>query len=247
MPHEHGLYNGRLRNAVGLLTELGDVPLASITPTTPGVDYLNKLSPPQKYADLVELIERISKGFTIGQFTYRPMSDVRLNTTYVLRSILYKRGGVMVFPGEPYHRLRLASLGYDGSDTLVAFRVVRRHEDGSLTILWKRLKSFEAAKIKDNYQQYAYGIIMQALEQQLIKGMNHAQVIAFLDTNKIEHTDFTEVAAKDGLRPQIKGVIFATIPHIERKLSAIFDLNIKLFFDDKKELVDWVAEKNRRG
>lgn len=246
LPNEHGLYAGRSRNAVGILTELGDVPLAAVNLTTPGLDYLTKLAAPKKYADLVELSEKTSQGFTIGQFTYRSASDVRLHTTYALRSMLYKRGGLMVFPNEPYYRLRLFSLGYDGSDILVAFRIIRRHEDGSLTILWKRLQSFEAAKIKDSFQQYTYDTIKQLLDQQLVKGMSYTQVMAFLDANHIEHTEYVETSEVHNNVSVNSGTVIATIPKIERGIAVTFDLHIQFVFNDKRELVKWVLKKSRK-
>jgi hypothetical protein len=242
----YGLYAGRSRNAVGLLTELSDLPLASVTLTTPGVEFLNKLSPPQTYADLVELTEKISQGFTVGDFAYRSVIDVRLERTYVLRSILYKRNGVVVYPYEPYHRLQLKSLAYDGSDTLVAFRIIRRHTDGSVTILWKRLQAFRASKIKGNFQQYTFDAIKQLFNQQIVKGMKLTQIVAFLDANNIEHSDYVEASANKGKAPENQGFVSVTLPEIERKAFAVYDLTIYFFFNEKRELINWSGEKIRR-
>jgi hypothetical protein len=136
--------------AIGILTSLGDVPLASVTLTTPGLDFLTNLTPPKKSFDIAELIERSSQGFEANGFTYSSVVDASLNTTYAIRSILYKKRGYIVHPNEPYHRLKQSRIGYDGSDGLVAFRIIRRHEDGSITILWKKLQKFRALTMKNS-------------------------------------------------------------------------------------------------
>src|SRR6266404_4227292 len=49
---------------------------------------------------------------------------IRVNSTFLLRSIRF----------------------IHGSDVLVAFRVLRKDDDGSITIAWKRLKQYPAPK-----------------------------------------------------------------------------------------------------
>jgi hypothetical protein len=241
----HGFYTISSRYAVGLLTELGDLPLASVTVKTPGLDFLTKLAPPKKYADLAELIEKVSQGFTVDNFTYRLASEVKLNTTYVLRSILYKKDGWLVEPSEPYHRLYLSNLGYDGSDVLAVFRFNRLHEDGSITILWKRLHTSGASKITGRTQKHTYDSIKQLLNEQLTKGMTLTQVIALLDVNKIEHGEYFEISEVRNNRSENSGRVDASIPEIERRVDARFELRIRFTFNEKRELVDWIMKKIR--
>jgi hypothetical protein len=59
--------------------------------------------------------------FRINRLAYVRETEVSVNHTYALRSIRY-----------------------DKSDVLVVFRVVRKEKDGSLIILWKRLKESPA-------------------------------------------------------------------------------------------------------
>jgi hypothetical protein len=243
---KHRLNTFGTSRAIGILTELGDVPLAAVSLTTPGLNFLANLNAPQTYGDLKELVEKTSHGFMVGDFSYRSVSDVRPNTTYVLRSILYKKNGIVVFPYEPYHRLHPATIAYDGSDSLIVFRVIRRHQDDSVTILWKRLQTFKTPKIKDSFQAYAQDRVRQLLSEHLVKGMSPAQVIAFLDANNIEHTEYVEAIEKNQTAPEVKGQVLATIPNIERKMRTVFDLEIRLSFNEKQELMTWVVEKNRR-
>jgi hypothetical protein len=43
---------------------------------------------------------------------------------------------------EAGHTYALRSVNYETSDVLVAFRVVRKDEDGSMVLLWKLLKKY---------------------------------------------------------------------------------------------------------
>ncbi len=240
------LYSSRSGKAIGIFTKLGDVPLASVTVMTPGLDFLTRLSPPQNYAELIELSAKSSQGFAAGGFTYGSVSDITPDTTYVLRSILYKKTGIEVHPNEPYYRLRPSMLGYGGSDILVAFRIIRRHEDGSVTILWKRLEKFRKPEIKGAAQKYTYKDIKQLIARDIVKGMSLSQVFTFLETHDIERLNYVEVSQEAGVAPEIKGFVFAAIVEIERKAQIFFDVSMRFAFNEKKELMNWTVQKNRR-
>ena len=62
---------------------------------------------------------RAAEGFKEGERTYAGRLAAVAGNTYALRSV-----------------------NYDGSDVLVAFRVVRADDDGSVVLLWKMLKRF---------------------------------------------------------------------------------------------------------
>jgi hypothetical protein len=240
------VFSGRSKRALGILGKLGDVPLASVSLTTPGLDFLTRLSSPQKYTELFELSEKSSKGFVEGNFTYASVAEVKPDTTYVLRSIIYAKDGYEVGPNEPYYRLRPSTLGYGGSDILVAFRVLRQHQDGSVTIVWKRLQKFSKPKIKGSFQKFTYNDIKQLIASNIVKGMSLSQVISFLETNGIERMDY--VAAAEGIEagPEIKGFVYAAITEIERKSQTFFIVFIRFAFNEKRELVEWTVKKNRR-
>jgi hypothetical protein len=243
---EGRLHAGGLNKAIGILTGLGDVSLESVTLKTAGLDFLTSLAPPKKYSELAELVEKSAQGFQANDFIYGSFAKAALNTTYVLRSILYKKDGYVVHPHEPYYRLRMSSLGYKGSDNLFAFRIIRRHEDGSITIVWRRLQKFAASKIKGNSAKYNYDEVEQLLEQKLAKGMSAKQLIDFLDTNGIEHTEYVEASQDEISLAGTTAFVYANIPDIERKIRVVFDLDIQFSFNDKSELLGWTLKKNRR-
>lgn len=128
---EIGLRNNLLQAVVseqslGLMAMAGDTPLDSITLDSPAVSYLAKLTPPSDYSGAEEQFKRNHSGFKNGDFTYRSFLPARVKTSYVLRAINYQR-----------------------ADVLLAFRVIRQDSDGSLTILWKRLKTYQPPVLKE--------------------------------------------------------------------------------------------------
>jgi hypothetical protein len=237
---ENRLAAGLSNQAIGILTSLGDVPLASVSLTTPGLDFLSKLTPPKKSFDIAGLIARSSRGFEENAFIYNSIVEASPNTTYALRSILYKKNGAIVHAKEPYHRLKQSIIGYGGSDVLVAFRVIRRHEDGSVTILWKKLQQFRALKMKGSTNE-----VKQLIAREIVKGMSHKQVIAFLEAQAIEHTASVEAPKDEKIASGAKEFVYATIPNIERIIEAVFDLHMQFAFNEKRELIDWKIKKHR--
>lgn len=141
--------------AIGMLTTLGDLPLESVTLDTPGVKFLSTFTPPTHYAEAIALSEKVSRTFEAEGFKYGSDARVLPNTTYVIRPILYKKDGYVVSPKDPYTRVNIYRIGCDGSDTLIALRIIRRDAEGGVVILWKRLQKFQSLKIKDEKKQTA--------------------------------------------------------------------------------------------
>jgi hypothetical protein len=116
----------------GMLTDLGDTPLESITKEDPRAHFLLNYKPPRKEKDARIEAKKFSAyhtphgltGFTLDEVPYRNRFNAVLNHTYLLRSI-----------------------NYGTSDVLVAFRVVSIGEDGGLTIAWKILKRYGVPKL----------------------------------------------------------------------------------------------------
>jgi len=70
---------------------------------------------------------KFAQGVTVDGITYKRTLPVRVNTTYLLRSIVYGT-----------------------SDVFVAFQVSRIDPDGSVIIAWKLLRSFDPPKLQRN-------------------------------------------------------------------------------------------------
>lgn len=134
------LENGRLfagfaGYTLGMMTSLGDTALEDVTLASDGVAYLAGFVPPTEYKEAEEQYERNNRGFRVGNFTYASHLRALDKTTYVLRSIAFRQGTPL---DEPLKKI----------DVLIAFRVVSRDPDGSLTLLWKRLQKKNSPKLK---------------------------------------------------------------------------------------------------
>jgi hypothetical protein len=110
---------------LGALTMLGDVPLDSLTTESEGLSLLAKYEPPSKAKQARSEHERFKGGVALDRHLFKTAFQAQENTTYALRSIAYGR-----------------------SDLLVAFRVVRQEDDGSVLLLWKRIEKFPTPKLK---------------------------------------------------------------------------------------------------
>ncbi|MGZ8844080.1 MAG: hypothetical protein ACXW18_10495 [Pyrinomonadaceae bacterium] len=111
----------------GMLTNLGDVPLADLTLEDPRLAFMLAYETPRKESQARVEYQRFGRGIIIDGQTYKQSLPVQSNTTYLLRSINY---GV--------------------SDVLVGFHVVREESDGSIIIVWKLLKPFAKPQLARN-------------------------------------------------------------------------------------------------
>lgn len=103
----------------GVLRDLGDVSLADVSADDPRAAFMATYQPARNGLDARCEIQRFHDGVTMNGSLYKLSLPVKVNSTYLLRSINYGR-----------------------SDLLVGFRVIRQENDGSVTILWKLLKQF---------------------------------------------------------------------------------------------------------
>src|SRR5690242_13890882 len=103
----------------GFIASIGDHPIESIGLENQSVQYLANLVAPMVEPEAREQQRRSGAGVIVGSQTYKGRVPVLVGGSYILRSINYGR-----------------------SDVLVAFRVVRQDDDGSLILQWKRLRVF---------------------------------------------------------------------------------------------------------
>ena len=103
----------------GFLVSLGDVPIEGVGLDHESTQYLAAFTPPTAEPEAREQQRRSAYGFAIGPNRYKGRLPVIVNGTYILRCI-----------------------SYDRFDVLVAFRVVRQDTDGSVILLWQKLREF---------------------------------------------------------------------------------------------------------
>jgi hypothetical protein len=128
----------------GMMAEIGDVPIEAITLGSPGMRFLSAFAPSTNADSVVAVDNKLTTGVVQDGFRYAKELTAAEDSTYVLRSVAYRGKLVRSARGIPYNEL-----DYDKrEDIIVAFRVVERAEDGSVTIVWKQLTDLESPKIK---------------------------------------------------------------------------------------------------
>lgn len=111
----------------GLLVQAGKGPLRELTFDNPSVNALATYKIATTEPEARSEHQRIAAGANIDGIKVGSYLPVEINANYVLRSI-----------------------NYPDSDVLVAFRVISKNEDGSVTILWKLLKRFPKPEVARN-------------------------------------------------------------------------------------------------
>jgi hypothetical protein len=122
---DHNLLSTGFAGAdVGMLTDLGNVPLNDIRIDDSRVSFMATYSPPTNEPGARVEQERVRKGFEVSGMEYRRSLPLNVGSTYLLRSVVYRR-----------------------SDVLVAFTVLRKNEDGSAILAWKSLKTYDVPEL----------------------------------------------------------------------------------------------------
>ena len=104
----------------GMLVSLGEIGLDEITVEDPRAAFISSHNPsPREPKARLDAQQFAGKGIIVDDVEYRNRVPVKVNNTYLLRSI-----------------------GYRVSDVLVAFKVVNQDTDGSVILAWKLLKKY---------------------------------------------------------------------------------------------------------
>ncbi|SRR6266404_815245 len=111
---------------LGILRDLGDLPLENLTLDDSRVQFLSAYEAPRTLETAQSEASRFRQGVQLDGVLYRSEAPIQVNSTFLLRSITYRH--------------------IHGSDVLLALRVLRQDDDGSVTIAWKRLKKYRAPK-----------------------------------------------------------------------------------------------------
>ena len=119
------LADGNLSAGVaGILTRLGDVPLEGITAADPRALFISTYTPSRDLLTAQAERSRFRQGLSVDGAVYSTRLPAEESATYLLRSIVCRR-----------------------SDILVAFRVVKKESNGSVTLAWKLLKKYPVPKL----------------------------------------------------------------------------------------------------
>jgi hypothetical protein len=125
------LHTGFNDQGLGLMAVIGNAALEDVGLDNPAVRLLSQLALPALYAEHKTQAYRNKSGFKAGGSVYQSTLPAQLDVTYVLRSTIY-----------------------NGMDSVIAFRIIRRDSDGGITLLWKMLSQLPVKKPKDMPREY---------------------------------------------------------------------------------------------
>ncbi|MCI0336180.1 MAG: hypothetical protein L0226_01270 [Acidobacteria bacterium] len=107
----------------GFIVTLENLHLEELTLEHPVARSMAEYNPPIKEHEIRAEYRKTWEGLKVGEMTAKKRVQVNPSNTYLLRSF-----------------------NFDETDVLVAFRIVRQDQDGSVILLWKMLKKFPAPK-----------------------------------------------------------------------------------------------------
>ncbi len=123
---------------------LGDIPLESVSLTSPGLRYLTNFSPSVGLVEAASFRRGFESGREVEGYFYAPGVRTVENMTYVLRSIAYEGTAMRAVGGFVFDETDFD----ERADIVVAFRIVRTHDTGGITILWKELSRKDAPEMQ---------------------------------------------------------------------------------------------------
>ncbi len=130
--------------AQGIMVNLGDVALESVSLNSEGLRFLNDYVPQTGNREARRQFLQMTDGVKSGKYEYRKIVPAIENSTYAMRAIAYKGNIIRSFRGFRFDLLE----GDKRVDMTLVFRVVRQDEDGGLTLVWKELNRRASPKIK---------------------------------------------------------------------------------------------------
>jgi hypothetical protein len=132
-----------------ILVPLGDVPLENVALTNAGMRFLNEFKPEVQSQEMKKQFKQIADVIEADGFRYAKRVKAVNNITYAMRIIAYHPENNVVFrfrEGISKENSRFLD-DVKRLDMTLAFRIIRKDADGSLSILWKELKRQNAPKI----------------------------------------------------------------------------------------------------
>jgi hypothetical protein len=122
----------------GILVSLGDVPIDKIGLADRGLKFLVDFKPETDAVAATKVSGELNGDVGSDGFIYSRSVAAKTDTTYALRVIAYKAAD------SPRSQI----LGADKrEDIIVAFRIIKKDDNGALTIVWKRLRIVDAPKM----------------------------------------------------------------------------------------------------
>ncbi len=164
--HDLKFYKNRLRSR-GVLTSsifvaLKDNPISRVSLDDPEMKFLVDFSAAKNAVNVRKQAIEIANGIKANGFSYSNSSAIKVGNTYAIRVIAYRLKNIdaiintdwdTVTPQEVdiFSELRGISDRHlkpnRRMDIIIAFKVIRKSDDGGLTIIWKRLYKKKSPKL----------------------------------------------------------------------------------------------------
>lgn len=128
----------------GILVNLGDISLEEVDLNHEGAEFLLKFEPKKERQEARNQDLEIAKGINFGKYLYRRNLEMIENATYILRTVAYKGKFLRAEKGIVYDEFEFDKR----KDVIVAFRIIRKDADGSITFIWKELQRKDSPKLK---------------------------------------------------------------------------------------------------
>lgn len=121
-----------------IMVSLGDVALDLVQLDSDGMDFLVNYQPELKSSQIAIQYAHIINGVKSGSYLYRNVLKATENNTYAARIVAYRA-----------NERRVSNLFYGDKriDVIIAFRLLRKNNDGSVTVLWRELQRRDAPKL----------------------------------------------------------------------------------------------------
>ena len=126
------------------LVNLGNISLENLSLNSDGMKFLNDFIAEPENREAMKQYNQLANGIKQGKYEYRKVAVAVENTTYAMRIVAYKANVFSIYRGWRYNVLE----GDNRVDLTIGFKVVRRDQDGSISILWKELDRKKSVKLK---------------------------------------------------------------------------------------------------
>jgi len=127
----------------GILVNLGEIELENVGAQAEGLEYMMKFTPESEGLKAQKQFVQMMRGVKTGKYEYKKAQPLIENSTYALRVIAYRGSFYRSFRG---YRFDLLS-GDKRIDLTIAFRVLRKDQDGGITLLWKEIERRESPRL----------------------------------------------------------------------------------------------------
>jgi hypothetical protein len=125
--------------ADGIISEIGDVDFDSTNFDSESLKFLIESQPKKNLTEVKKFNVSLRKGIISRGFVYFNSVPVKLNSTYVLRSLAYKPVLKSIYKDKDEFSVVTIDVKGTIKDIFVVFKVVGQGKDGSLILLWKKL------------------------------------------------------------------------------------------------------------